>query len=126
GSAVNVGAAEIGGHAAVPVERAALDRAAVEGMRGVLGDKWATYYSAREYVDVEGRLNGDYGGVGLWLGTKDGGGGRDGRVLVASVQPGTAAARAGVRAGDVITEVAGSSVAGWDVGRVAKGLRGRR
>lgn len=127
GSVLNEAAAKIGRHAAVPVERGDLDRAAIEGMLGVLGDKWATYYSAREYDDVEGRLNGDYGGVGLWLGTKDGDGGRDGRgrVLVASVQPGTAAARAGVRAGDVITEVAGSSVAGWDVGRVAKALRGR-
>ncbi|HEY8478220.1 MAG TPA: S41 family peptidase [Spirillospora sp.] len=130
GSVLGEAAAQIGRHAAEPVERGELDRAAIDGMLGVLGDRWARYYSAREYDDVEGRLSGVYGGVGLWLGTEDGSGGTGngrsgGRVLVASVQPGTPAARAGIRAGDVITRVGGLSVGGWDVRRVAKALRGR-
>ncbi|TDE36078.1 S41 family peptidase [Actinomadura sp. 6K520] len=125
GSVLNEAAAQIGRHAAEPVARGDLDRAAIKGMLRVLDDRWARYYSASEYDDVEGRLNGDYGGVGLWLGTRDGGDGAGGRVLVASVQPGTAAARAGVRAGDVVTAVGGSSVAGWGVERVAEALRGR-
>lgn len=121
GSVLDEAAAKIGGRAAKPVGRGELDRAAIEGMLRGLGDKWARYYSAREYDDVEGRLNGHYSGVGLWLGSTDG----DRRVLVASVQPGTAAARAGVRAGDVVTAVGGASAAGWDVERVAEALRGR-
>ncbi|MGP4026598.1 S41 family peptidase [Actinomadura sp. 3N407] len=121
GSILNEASAKIGRHAADPVGRGELDRAAVEGMLHALDDKWARYYSAREYDDVEGRLNGHYSGVGLWLGGEDGGG----RVLVASVQPGTAAARAGVRAGDVVTRVWNASVHGWDVERVAEALRGR-
>ncbi|TDC62542.1 PDZ domain-containing protein [Actinomadura sp. GC306] len=122
GSVLGEAAAQIGRRAAEPVPRGDLDRAAIEGMLGVLDDEWARYYPAHEYDDVAGRLNGDYGGVGLWLGTS---GDDGGPVLVASVQPGTAAARAGVRAGDVITGVGGSSVAGWDVERVAEALRGR-
>ncbi|MES9535734.1 MULTISPECIES: S41 family peptidase [unclassified Actinomadura] len=121
GSVLDDAAAKIGGRAARPVDRGELDRAAIEGMLRGLGDKWAHYYSAREYDDVEGRLTGRYSGVGLWLGSEDG----DDRVLVASVQPGTPAARAGVRAGDVVTRVGQASVTGWDISRVAEALRGR-
>ncbi|MGH3243217.1 MAG: S41 family peptidase, partial [Spirillospora sp.] len=121
GSVLDEAAAKIGGRAARPVGRTELDRAAIEGMLRGLGDRWARYYSAREYDDVEGRLTGHYSGVGLWLGGTDSGS----KVLVASVQPGSAAARAGVRPGDVITRVGNSSVSGWDTERVAEALRGR-
>ncbi|MEV3923980.1 S41 family peptidase [Actinomadura coerulea] len=121
GSVLDEAAAKIGGRAARPVDRGALDRAAIEGMLRGLGDRWAHYYSAREYDDVEGRLTGRYSGVGLWLGSEDG----DSRVLVASVQPGTPAARAGVQAGDVVTRVGDAAVTGWDISRVAEALRGR-
>jgi carboxyl-terminal processing protease len=121
GSVLDEAATKIGSRAAKPVGRGELDRAAIEGMLDGLGDRWARYYSAREYDDVEGRLTGRYSGVGLWLGSEDGGG----RVLVASVQPGTAAARAGVRAGDVVAGVGSASVTGWDISRVAEALRGR-
>ncbi|GAA4376787.1 S41 family peptidase [Actinomadura verrucosospora] len=121
GSVLDEAAVKIGGRAARPVDRGALDRAAIEGMLRGLGDRWAHYYSAREYDDVEGRLTGRYSGVGLWLGREDG----DSRVLVASVQPGTPAARAGVQAGDVVARVGDASVTGWDISRVAEALRGR-
>ncbi|WP_433464395.1 S41 family peptidase [Spirillospora sp. CA-128828] len=121
GSVLDEAATKIGGRAARPAGRDELDRAAIEGMLRGLGDKWAHYYSAREYDDVEGRLTGRYSGVGLWLGNEDG----DSRVLVASVQPGTPAARVGVLPGDVITGVGNASVTGWDISRVAQALRGR-
>ncbi|WP_339155353.1 S41 family peptidase [Actinomadura luteofluorescens] len=121
GTVLDEAAAKIGGRAARPVDRGALDRAAIEGMLRGLGDRWAHYYSAREFDDVEGRLTGRYSGVGLWLGREDG----DSRVLVASVQPGTPAARAGVQAGDFVTRVGDASVTGWDISRVAEALRGR-
>jgi carboxyl-terminal processing protease len=85
-----------------------------------LGDRWAHYYTAQEYDDVQGRLNGRYSGVGLWLGTAEGA-----AVRVASVQPGSAAGRAGVRVGDVVIAVAGSPATGWSVTEVATALRGR-
>lgn len=106
---------------AIPVGRADLQRAAVEGMLRRLGDPWARYYTAVEYDDAQGRLTGRYSGVGLWLG---GAGTDTDPVKVASVQPGSAAERAGVRAGDVIAAVAGRSVAGWAPAQVAAALRG--
>ncbi|RKS76470.1 carboxyl-terminal processing protease [Actinomadura pelletieri DSM 43383] len=122
GSVLDEAAAKINSRTAQPIDRGELDRAAIEGMLRGLDDRWARYYSAREYDDVEGRLTGKYSGVGLWLGGSE----EDGaRVLVASVQPGTAAARAGVLAGDVVTAVGKVSVDGWSVERVAKALRGR-
>lgn len=143
-------AAELGVRAARRLARGELDRAAIDGMLKGLGDRWARYYSAREFDDFQGRLNGRYSGVGIWLGTSsdgsdgsdgaggekpgpgepgrsDGGrsGGGDQRVRVASVQPGSAAARAGVRVGDAIVGVGDTPVDGWDVTRVAAALRGR-
>ncbi|MFF4237204.1 S41 family peptidase [Actinomadura geliboluensis] len=126
GSVLDEAATKIGRRAAEPVGRGELDRAAIEGMLRGLGDRWAHYYPAREYDDVEGRLTGRYSGVGLWLGGTGGdAGGNGARTVVASVQPGTPAARAGVRAGDVVTAVGSMPVDGWDISRVAEALRGR-
>ncbi|MEU5877384.1 S41 family peptidase [Spirillospora sp. NPDC047279] len=141
-SLLDEAAAKIGNEAAEPVSRGELEHAAIDGMLKRLGDKWARYYSAREFDDFRGRLNGRYSGVGVWLGVVDDGGGgpADGdtggsgatsegggagkRVRVASVQPGSAAERAGVRVGDVISRVGDRAVTGWDVTRVATALRG--
>ncbi|RAY12208.1 carboxyl-terminal protease [Actinomadura craniellae] len=116
---LDAAAERITAEAARPVPRAELERAAIEGMLRRLGDRWARFYPAHEYDDAQGRLNGRYSGVGLWLGTAGQ------AVQVASVQPDSAAARAEVRGGDVITAVDGRPVSGWDVGRVAAALRGR-
>jgi carboxyl-terminal processing protease len=106
--------------AAVPVPRGELERAAINAMLHRLGDRWAHYYTAQEYDDVQGRLNGRYSGVGLWLGAANGS-----AVRVASVQPGSAAAKAGVRVGDVIVAVSGVPATGWTVTKVAMALRGQ-
>ncbi|MFG2002323.1 S41 family peptidase [Spirillospora sp. NPDC048911] len=123
-SLLDEAAAKIRQEAAEPVDPGELDDAAIDAMLRRLGDKWARYYSAREYDDFRGRLNGRYSGVGLWLGAADDAKATDKRVRVASVQPGSAAARAGVRVGDVITWVGDDRVEGWDVTRVAMALRG--
>lgn len=107
-------------NAAEPVSRAELDRAAIDGMLHRLNDRWAHYYNAREYDDVQGRLSGRYSGVGLWLGTADG----ESTVRIASVQPGSPAEHAGVRSGDIVTAVGGDSVIGWSLSRIGTALRG--
>ncbi|HEX2312992.1 MAG TPA: S41 family peptidase [Thermomonospora sp.] len=114
-------ARRIARESALPAGRDTLQRAAVDAMLRRLGDRWARYYTAQEYDDAHGRLTGRYSGVGLWLGAGDG----SGPVRVASVQPGSAAERAGVRVGDLVAAVDKVPVAGWNVSRVAAALRGR-
>ncbi|MFC9969588.1 S41 family peptidase [Spirillospora sp. NPDC127200] len=121
GSLLDEAADRIGREADRPVSRAELERAAVDGMLRRLGDRWARHYTAGEYDDFQGRLNGRYSGVGLWLSAGEG---RDRRIRVASVQPGSAADRAGVRGGDVLLAVGGTAVAGRDVAEIARALRG--
>ncbi|MGH3392368.1 MAG: S41 family peptidase [Actinomadura sp.] len=123
-SVLDQAADQIATAAAKPVPRAELESAAIKAMLRSLDDPWARHYTAVEYDDVEGRLNGRYSGVGLWLATPDGAAGDD-AVRVASVQPGSAAERAGVRVGDAIVDVDGRPATGWDVTRVATALRGR-
>ena len=105
----------------------AVDGPAVERMLHRLGDRWARFYSPREYEELRNRLEGRYSGVGLWLVTGDRarGPGPATRVLVAGVRPGSAAERAGVRGGDAIEAVDGQDAARWDVSRVTAALRGR-
>jgi len=107
--------------AARPVDRKALERAAVEGMLRALGDRWSSYYGRSEFTSFQDALEGHYSGVGLWLrGTGTGPVG----VEVGSVAPGSPAERAGVLAGDVLLSVGGADVVGSDVPTVAGLLRG--
>ncbi|MFC0036807.1 S41 family peptidase [Actinomadura rayongensis] len=112
-SPLDEAAASIAERSADRVTRAELTDAAVAAMLRTLDDRWARHYTARQFDDVTGRLDGRYSGVGVWLGAADGS-----RVRIASVQPGSAAARAGVRAGDVVVAPAG------DMAAVAAALRG--
>lgn len=104
--------------AAQPVDRADLERAAVEGMLKSLGDRWSSYYDPSEYASFEDALEGRYSGVGLWVRA-----GRTG-VVVSSVQAESPAAKAGLVPGDVIASVDGWPTSGGSVGEVVQRLRG--
>lgn len=110
--------------AARPVDRNALERAAVEGMLRALGDPWSTYYGRSEFSSFQSALEGHYSGVGLWLRSTNGSARRLTGVEVGSVQPGSPAERAGIVAGDVMLRVADTDVSSSDVPTVADLLRG--
>src|SRR5215213_3398557 len=101
GGVIDAAADRIEQSAAQPVDRAELERAAVEGMLKALGDRWSSYYDPSEYASFEDALEGRYSGVGLWVRPS-----RDG-VLVSSVQTESPAAEAGIAPGDLITSVDG-------------------
>jgi carboxyl-terminal processing protease len=117
---IDEAADRIASTAARPVDRKALERAAVEGMLKVLGDRWSTYYGASEYASFQDALDGHYAGVGLWLTDAEAG-----SVSVGSVLAGSPAARAGLRSGDIIESVGSERVRDVGVTRVAALLRGR-
>ncbi len=113
-------AARIMADAARPVSRQQLDQAAVEGMLKALGDRWSAYYNQADFSSFQAGLDGSYSGVGVWLRAA-----QDGQVYVASVQPGSPAAAAGMLAGDRVTAVDGSDVASRSLATVAAALRGK-
>src|SRR3954468_9967634 len=102
-----------------PVERSTLERAAIEGMLKSLNDRWSSFWSPDEYASFSDTLEGRYTGVVLWVRQAS-----SSDLLVASVQDGSPAASAGLRAGDRLVAVAGRPVAGLAVSEVAARLRG--
>jgi carboxyl-terminal processing protease len=83
------------------------------------GDRWAAVYSRGEYEEFEESLDGQYTGVGLWARSE-----RDGRIEVTKVRPGSPAATAGIRPGDVLRSVDGEKTDGRPVTEVVSLLRG--
>ncbi|MFJ5549697.1 S41 family peptidase [Streptomyces sp. NPDC093225] len=83
------------------------------------GDRWGAVYDHAEYAEFEQALGGHYTGVGIFVER-----GRDGIVRVARVQAGGPAARAGVRAGDLLESVDGHRATGLRPGQVVALLRG--
>lgn len=109
----------IAAQAAEPVSLAQLQRAAVEGMLRALDDRWSAYYAPGDYQRFEQVLAGRYTGVGVWVHRA-----ANGVLRVMSVQPHSPAARAGMRAGDVLVSVSGRAVAQRSVADVVADLRG--
>jgi carboxyl-terminal processing protease len=106
-------------HAAKPVSRAVLERAAVQGMLKALGDQWSAYYAPADYAHFQQVLSGEYTGVGVWVRRT-----ANGSLRITSVQPDSPASEAGLKSGDDLVAVAGSPVAGRTVADVVSGLRG--
>jgi carboxyl-terminal processing protease len=106
-------------HAAKPVPRAALQRAAVQGMLKALGDQWSAYYAPADYAHFQQVLSGEYTGVGVWVRRT-----ATGALRITSVQPQSPASAAGLQAGDDLVAVGGVPVAGRTVAEVVTGLRG--
>ncbi|WP_405780330.1 S41 family peptidase [Streptomyces sp. NBC_00859] len=92
---------------------------AAEGVVSRSGDRWGAVYDRTDYQKFVDSLDGEYTGVGLWARR-----GRDGRIEVARVQPGGPAARAGLRAGDLLRTIDGRQVGTRPVTDVIAQLRG--
>jgi carboxyl-terminal processing protease len=106
-------------HAAKPVSRAVLERAAVQGMLKALGDQWSAYYAPADYAHFQQVLSGEYTGVGVWVRRT-----ANGSLRITSVQPDSPASSAGLKSGDVLVAVGRAPVAGRTVADVVSGLRG--
>lgn len=83
------------------------------------GDRWGAVYSAEEYEEFAQALDGRYTGVGLGLRRLS-----DGRIEVSRVREDSPAAKAGIRAGDLLRAVDGDDVRGRPVTEVVGLLRG--
>lgn len=120
GSPVAEAATRLSADAEHPVPRASLDAAAIRAMLAELDDPYATYRAAGDTSTATTVLDGSYAGLGLWLRRQ-----ADGRVLVGSVLPGSAASAAAMRTGEELLTVGGHPARGRAVAELVAELRGR-
>jgi carboxyl-terminal processing protease len=111
--------ASILARSAKATDRTALEHAAIEGMLRATGDRWSSFYDAKQFAFYNEALAGRFTGVGIWLRAAASGG-----VEVASVQPGSPAANAGVRSADAVVGIDGTDLSNAGVPTVAAALRG--
>ena len=97
-----------------PVNVAQLGQSGISGLLASLHDPYTVYFTPQQAKAFDQGLSGSYTGIGTAVELKDG------RLTVTQVFPGSPAAAAGIRPGDVIVSIAGRD----HHGRV--GRRGRR
>lgn len=93
---------------------------AVKGIIGSLDDPYSTYMEKEDYEQIQERIKGTYGGVGLLIGLDE-----NNELVVISPFKGTPAQREGIMAGDIITAVNGESTADMDLETAANKMQGK-
>jgi carboxyl-terminal processing protease len=100
-----------------PVKDSELIDAAIQGMVSNL-DPHSSYMDAKQYGDMQVTTKGQFGGVGIEV-TQE-----DGLIKVISPIDGTPASRAGIKSGDRIAGIDGSSIAGLALNDAIDKMRG--
>lgn len=104
-------ASQIAGSSLKPVDRDALDAAAIKAMLAAAGDQWGSWVE-------DDSSSGAYAGVGLWLRPSGV------QLVVSQVAADSPAEQAGVRVGDQLRAVDGRTTKGLRPSDVATTLRG--
>ena len=91
---------------------------AARGMVEAWKDPYTRFVSPSQLKDEEIELEGKYGGLGMYIGD------RDGQILVISPMEDSPAERAGLKPKDQIVKVDNEVVVGWTSDRVVQKLRG--
>ncbi|MGI9181883.1 MAG: S41 family peptidase, partial [Longimicrobiaceae bacterium] len=99
---------------------AELYQKAVDGLLRELGDPHTSFLTAEQYRNMRIQMGGDYGGLGIEIGV------RDGWITIISPLPNSPGEAAGLLPGDRIIEVEGESTRGWTSDDAVKVLRGPR
>ncbi len=101
-----------------PVSDKALFYGAISGIVEGLNDPYSTYFDPQAAMAFQQDLEGSFFGIGAELEEKEG------SIIVTAPLPGTPAATAGVRAGDIILKVNGEETTDWTVYDAVKAIRG--
>lgn len=91
---------------------------AIKGVVAALEDPYTFFLTPEENKQSKESLGGRFEGIGAQLGTKEG------AIVVIAPLPNSPALKAGVKAGDVILEVDGSSIKGEPITQVVSKIRG--
>ena len=97
-----------------------LDDGMLNGLVQGLSDPYSTFLSAQQYKDFYGQLQGQtqFQGIGAYVGTKNG------NIIIIAPIPGTPAEKAGIKPGDIIIAVDGTSVQDMSADQVVLLIRG--
>jgi carboxyl-terminal processing protease len=101
-----------------PVDDKTLIHGAIRGLLGNL-DPHSDFLDKSEFSDMQSLTSGEFNGIGIDIGVQD-----DAIVIIAPID-GSPAARAGVKAGDEILEVNGTSLDGLSLDQASDLLRGK-
>ena len=101
-----------------PVDEDDLLHGAAKGMVEAWKDPYTRFVAPKQLKDEEIELEGRYGGLGMYIGD------RDGQVLVISPMEDSPAERAGLKPKDQIVKVDNDVVIGWTSDRIVQKLRG--
>lgn len=97
----------------------------IEGMKTGLAeaanDPYTEYFSAQQAQEFDNQLNNTFSGIGAELG-KD----KDGNIIVVSPIKGFPAAKAGLKAQDIIATVDGKSTQGFSIEKAVSVIRGKK
>ncbi len=91
---------------------------AMKGMVAAWGDPYSRFVDPDELKQEEIDIEGEYGGLGIYIGSKDG------KILVISPIEGTPAHKVGLEPMDEIVKIDDDIVLGWNINDVVKMLRG--
>lgn len=92
---------------------------AINGMVASLGDPYTEFFSPADSQQFQQDITGHFGGIGAELGNNS-----SSEIIVISTLPGTPASKAGLKGGDVITSINGSSTAGMNLDDAVNTIRG--
>lgn len=98
----------------------AIEDAAATGMVDALGDRWSHYIPASEYDAHKEQLENAYVGIGITVSRED----ENSGIEILAVNPAGGAMKAGILAGDIITEVDGKQIKQLSVDAVSELIRG--
>ncbi len=91
---------------------------AIKGMVDVLDDPYTSFFNPVESDDFNEELSGKYEGVGMEVSVKDD------NITIVSPFEGTPAAQAGIKPGDIILEVDGTSTSGLSLEKTVGLIKG--
>ena len=105
---------------AATLDPATLTNGAIRGMLEATGDDHAAYLDAEQYSFQRQDIQGYFEGIGANVTM------RNGLITIVAPIPDTPADEAGVEPGDVILEIDGESVEGWDLFQAINRIRGEQ
>jgi len=100
------------------LDASTLSQAAIKGMVEALDDPYSAYLDVPTYQRSLTDLAGKYGGIGAYVGVKDE------QIMIIAPIPDSPAAEAGIRAGDIILEIDGSSTSEMSLEEAVLRIRG--